>query len=879
MRMFPSIVDYKIEGYKPLVRIYGRDEDGKRRIKYVSGFEAYFATLEKDIYNVHDPRILRYENSPPSLYGEKCVKVVCNLPGDVAGKQQGMHYVKDNFPKSFEADVLFGTRVKIDGGISGIIEVPDRSFISKNDIKPSPTGKRIKLRVQYGDIETIGGSIQDAIDGKAQIPALTIYDNYTNEYVLFTTFQLNDNDIESIKAKIHDFWVTSFENLKKNFEVEKDTEKKIIMKKHIAYLEKNIQRILNSIKVKVIVSPDEAASLTAYLDYCCENRADVFAGWNYVAFDSIATINRMKELKLEYGRLSEIGEVYVRKGYDGSEPNIGGVVVMDLMDRYVGLQQAKPPHKKLDYIAKRELGIGKMIADGYALYNTDPIAYLAYNVVDVMLCVELDNCIHIVDFYVEIATLTSSNLDDTARVQYIDNLILQFVHGNYVLPTRAMIDAEKMSGAVVYLPTPGLHRNVLILDFKGMYPSIMKSLNISIETKDPNGDITAANGVKFSSKKIGVIPYILFTLEKKRDEFKALKKQAEIAHDDTAVHEYDLKQTAVKIISNAFYGVMGYKRFRLADRDVGDAVTSTGRMLSLNVKAFVESKGYKVIYGDTDSLFIEVKEVGMTYAGLKALGEKLCDEINVFLPTFVKDKFGVEKCYCKIEADAPYQTLVMLPKKTAKNEEEKMAKKRYAGYKYKDDGTTEFKVKGLEYVKGNTAEVTKYVQGHALKFVLDSTEISDVTTFLKDLHKQFFAYEIPMEQIGKPSSLGKSISEYENDNELVRAVEYSNRYFKKNYRPGYSFLLYYIEDANRINVIALDPGETFPRGYKVDMKKTWEKLVESPSETILASRGLVWEDVIQGLRTIPTEEIDAMFASDEDIKAMGILNAPIVKST
>lgn len=1229
MKIFTTHVDYKVSNYKPVVRIIGRGDDGKRVIKHVMGFEPHGFTKEQEIVGVNDARIVRYENSPPSLYGDKTVKFVCNIPADVSGKDEGVFYVKDNFKSLYETDVLFATRCKIDGKINGVIEVPERTFISKNDLKPSKA--KIPLRTQFIDIESIpSGTIKDVIDGKVEIPCFTVFDTYLNKYILFTTISLSQKDKETIKEKIHSFWVTSLENLKTQLSGEKDEEKHKILEKQVKYLERNLTRILNSINIDIITSPDEISNFNSYLYFLHENRPDIQAGWNSVDFDSPVILNRLKTLKLPFQQLSDVGNAFVSKS---GECNIEGLVLLDLMERYVGMQQATPSHKSLDYICKKELGIGKLIVGGHSLYTSDPLTFLAYNIVDVMLCVELDNLLHIIDFYVEVAILTNSNLSDMTRAQYIDNLILSFCNGMYVLPTRSTITSERMSGAVVYTPSPGLHKYVILLDFKGMYPSIMKTLNISPETKSPDGDIIAANGVRFSSKKIGIIPYILLTLESKREEYKKLMKEAEKAGDTFLSHEYDLKQSAVKIISNAFYGILGYKKFRLADRDVGDAVTSTGRSLSVAVKDYVESLDYKteVIYGDsvtkdtiiwiktkdgnifeekienlfkkvdcrdgekeydlledlqtltidkegksvwrpikyvmrhktdkqiikissgeynvsvtedhslmtykekkiepiktcdifneglmiikhipreninsknypkelyhfmglfigdgsfdvkcgeigrsihlscgfdvkeiiekvlkplqnmgyirtiwerkkgdvgfngniikimeefrdingkiipkwlfeeneenlsyflsgiyesdgyiskrtgsdnyviafcnckeniihdikillnfigiptsitksehnksgycvmgyrsnykwdfklhirnnfvfkekikyitnkkqeklnkikfisshidfnnrkmnlinagfdiinrikkedikysdyvydvevednhtffangflahnTDSLFIELKEKDVTYKRIKDVADELTNKINNYLPKLVKERFNADKCYCKIEADEPVHTMCMLPKKTVSdNETEQQAKKRYAKYIWKGEGKYEFKVKGLEYVKGNTAEITRYVQEKLLKYVLDSTDDKIISSFLRDLHTKFFNNELSIEYIGKPGYLRKNLLEYSSDLNIKRACEYSNHKLGKEFTKDSSFVLYYIKNGDT-DVLALNYAEPLPPEYKIDMKTTWEKLVESPTETILQARKLNWIEIISAL--------------------------------
>lgn len=857
MRFFPTHVDYKISSNVPVIRIVGRDENKKRVMKHVSGFYPYGYTKLGEEKGIHDPRIVRWEKSPPSLFGEETIRFVTRLPSDVSGPDENFHYVKDNFKTLYETDVLFATRCKIDGNINGIIETPSKTFINRKDIIQSLNTSKIPLRSQYIDIEAIGGSIKDVIAGKSTIPCFTIFDNYLNEYILYTTYDITPENEEKILNSIKEFWTSSFLSLKEKLSLETNPEKLKILQKQVNYLSSNLDRIL-SLKLSIRQFSTPQSMFSSYLDFNAENRPDIQSGWNSLKFDAPAIVNTLTTLGINPNRLSDMGKSYVSK--NSGECVIDGLVLLDLMDRYVGMQLSIPSHSSLDYISKKELGVGKIKFDTLNFSQSDIPKFLAYNVVDVMLCVELDNLLHITDFYVELAVLTNSNLSDSTRAQYIDNLILSHCNGKKVLPTRKSIESERMSGAIVYPPKPGLHRNVIILDFAGMYPSIMKSIHISPENKSKDGTITAANGVKFLSTSVGLIPEILFELQHKRDYFKSLKKEAAKAKNLSLENEYELKQYSLKVTSNAFYGVMGYKKFRLADRDVGDAVTSTGRALSLAIKAFVEGFGYIVIYGDTDSLFIEIPGT-VTYSELISIGESLVKKINEYLPKLMKEKFNTDTCYTSIEMDAPFKTLLMLPKKTkSKDEDEISAKKRYAGFKWESENSFYFKAKGVELIKGNTSESTKLIQEYLLKSILNNLPDNEIFSYLKDFHTKFFSNKLSSEYYGRPGSLRKELSEYSSDIPIKKACEFSNENLSKEYKKNSSFILYYISHGET-EVIALDDQEPVPPSYQIDLYSSWEKLVESPTETILMTRSINWSDIINETKDLKINEDDLLVSS------------------
>ena len=860
-------MDYIMQNNEPIIRLFGRDENNKRKISNVSNFESRFYIPYKDSLGLVDPRIKRFEAGPDALDGTKTITVISNSPKDVGGRNTSMMYLKDVASESFESDVLFTNRCKIDSKITGTINVPVKRFISKQEITPAKSSKKIQPRIQFGDIETkIVGTIQDTMKGKVPINALTIYDTLTNIYTLFTTLPITPDKLDTIKQEVINFWVESLDTLKSNLETEDNPEKLKVLKKQVDYLTANITRITTTFKVDLKIFPnDEPGMLKSYLSYQIQNRPDIMAGWNYDKFDATTIINRMRILKqslklseLDPSQLSEVGEAYAFK----NGVKIKGTVVMDLMERYVDMQQFPPSHKSLDYVSKKELGVGKLQVGGHDLYDKDPAKFLAYNVVDTMLCVELDKLLHIAEFYIEIANLTYSNLGDMARGRYVDNLILSFCNGKYALPSRAAKVGARMTGGMVYSPVPGLHKNVLILDFKGMYPSIMKSLNISPETKSPNGDIVAANGVRFSSKQTGIIPTLLLDLEQKRSDFKALLKQAKKDNNTALAHEYDLKQYAVKVISNTFYGVLGNEYFRLADRDVGDAVTSTGRKVSMAVKAFVEGLGYSVIYGDTDSIFVELS-ASLTYKELKETEAILEEKINEMLPPYLKSEFNTSNCYMSIEADPPFKTLLMLPKKTTSSsddEEEIQAKKRYSGWKWIDETHTEFIAKGLEIVKRNTAEITRFAQSQSLKLILEETDKDTIFDFLQKLHTDFFSGETEIGHIGKPGSINKPLDEYISPTFELKAALYSNNAFTKEYRQGSTFMVYHV--IANVEAIALDYGEQLPFGFELDLETSFQKLVIAPTETILATIGLKWNHIITNIDTSDEDPTDILDFSE-----------------
>lgn len=128
------------------------------------------------------------------------------------------------------------------------------------------------------------------------------------------------------------------------------------------------------------------------------------------------------------------------------------------------------------------------------------------------------------------------------------NLYLPRLHrGGYVAPNLPADGGLASPGGYVMDSKPGLYRHVLVLDFKSLYPSIIRTFCIDpmglIEgLQHPDHAIAGFRGAMFSRER-HFLPDLIATLWAARDRAKAASNKA-------------LSQ-AIKIIMNSFYGVLG----------------------------------------------------------------------------------------------------------------------------------------------------------------------------------------------------------------------------------------------------------------------------------------------------------------------------------
>jgi len=158
----------------------------------------------------------------------------------------------------------------------------------------------------------------------------------------------------------------------------------------------------------------------------------------------------------------------------------------------------------------------------------------------------------------------------------------------------------------------GLHENVGIFDFAGLYPAIMVAKNASHETKvrpgEESDDDIIGDGCRFKRNPIGLLPASVLELDELRDEYKAKRDEAGEKHGKTSneFRKWDDAQKTVKRLRATFYGLMAFKGFAWADIDIARTITKGGRDALMSIKEESEKLGYEVIYGHTDSIFVKM---------------------------------------------------------------------------------------------------------------------------------------------------------------------------------------------------------------------------------------------------------------------------------
>ena len=517
---------------------------------------------------------------------------------------------------------------------------------------------------------------------------------------------------------------------------------------------------------KAIVIPfrTEEDMLMKYLELYEMINPTIVTGWNIDYFDTPMLYNRIKRLlgKRHANRLSPIGECFwspYRKRYF-----MAGVSYLDYLSLYKNFTYSELDSYRLDSIAQRELGRGKIEYEGNLdiLFRDDIEKFIEYNLVDVELVVDFDKKLQFIDTARGICHAGHVPYEDFVySSKYLEGALLTYLkRKNIVAPNKpadrqermqALKDnnEEKFIGAYVKAPIVGKYEWIYDLDLTSLYPSIIMSINISPETKVGKivdwdaqkfikGEVDeyqigenwitrenlqklfekskysiASNGVMYRTDTPGCIPDILDLWFSQRVEFRKLEKQYGESGDKEKYAFYKKRQLVQKILLNSLYGVLGLPAFRFYDVDNATAVTTTGQTVIKSTADMTNIKYNKElgtpdadsnIYIDTDSVFFSAAPL----LDKRKPGWKDNDQETI--AGYVNDIAGEVQDYLNNFYDILAKKVFNIDKHRFEIKKEFVskagiwiAKKRYAQWIISDNGVAVDKldVKGLDVVRSS----------------------------------------------------------------------------------------------------------------------------------------------------------------------------------
>ncbi len=433
-----------------------------------------------------------------------------------------------------------------------------------------------------------------------------------------------------------------------------------------------------NIKTKITIAKDEVDLLDKFLIYVKIQKPSIITGWFSNMYDIPYLVKRLIQHGLFNDFLSfdsneyKISKPYFKEFAQGGRGvvyyiNVPMIYFIDYKELYEKFIPETPTSWGLDNIAKiNGLEFGKTEKMGY-LHIDDYKRFLSYIIRDVEILVKLEEKLKLITLLNSFNEIVPINLDKLMSTLYTvegylnlfawkENVLLPFTSGVKNIDPEENND-ESYTGAYVHTPDDGVHKNVVVLDFASLYPNIILTCSIDIQpVKKPtepvkythiNKELTGVRDVYFLQKDTLIRKMIRNILEM-RFYYKKLSKE----HPDNM--EYYNRQLNYKILANSIYGVFGTKYFTFYNTDVALSITSVGRYLIRSVIDYVDDKTWredingfkytfltKVVYGDTDSVFIEfifINPVIMDNEEVTLVcAERIREHVNNKIPDFLKE--------------------------------------------------------------------------------------------------------------------------------------------------------------------------------------------------------------------------------------------------
>jgi DNA polymerase, archaea type len=380
---------------------------------------------------------------------------------------------------------------------------------------------------------------------------------------------------------------------------------------------------------------DEKKIIEDFSDYIRTKDPDIISGYNIEGYDLRVIEKRANELgrSLKWGRDGTLLNGRRDQKYNKPIWEVTGRLIVDAW--WAVKMDLKPKQETLNAVSMQLLGgETKLDVDPRKMdeeWARDKDHVIEYCVRDAELSLRILNKLERVRKIMDLATVSKLPLEDVMKNRsslLIDSILIRAADraGVGVPMTRNFRDDEEaIEGGYVHEIEPGLYHWVCVLDFKSMYPSVIISRNICFTTLSPNGTIVSPNGVKFLDKtqREGLLPKILVHLMKERDETKKRMKGAK--NKDEELY-YDGLQQAIKILMNSFYGVFASSFYRFTDKNIGSAITAFAREKTKGIIQSLTGEGYRVIYSDTDSIFVKSPDEDLE--GAKAFGQHMADRFS-----------------------------------------------------------------------------------------------------------------------------------------------------------------------------------------------------------------------------------------------------------
>lgn len=776
-------------GY-PVVQLFGVSDGGDSVICRVSGFRPYFYASVHDLDGAAesvrsmglDVEIVeRYEPIGYQSKPSKMLRIIARDPKSVREIRDRVGEIP-SVKAVYETDILFKNRFLIDTGLGGMawVRVPD-----VERIEDRPTACCFD-----NNIEKMRSRRRLIVDVPVE--------------------ELAPEDLEST-APLR-FMAFDIECLPQNGEMPRPESSPVIlisMAFHPPYnglsdlvlVGKELSCEGHRCRPDVEGLADERELISRFVSVIDDYDPDIIAGYNSNEFDIPYLRERASRLgvKMDVGR---DGSTWLIKSIGGNRNvAVTGRVVVDLLPiirSSFSLKQYTLRNAAMELIGEEKRDVNPARMESIWLGGDGLDDLIDYSRRDAVLVMQLLLRLRLMDKYIALARASGTLLQDIVnggQSGMVESLLLRrFRSHSRVLPPKPdseesderFMDAEELKGGAVLPPVKGLVENVVILDYKSLYPTIMMAHNLCYSTvvteERPPEVVKSPSGGDFASPSVcrGIVPEILRELLEERTETKRLMKSA--GESERAF--LDAKQYALKILLNSFYGYSGYARARLYSLTLANAVTSFGRHNIMRTKEMIEEIGsiyivdgravlpgenpaggrrydLSVVYGDTDSVFVRISsDRSISPEEAELIGRKIAEVITSKLP---------EPMELVFEAFARRAIF--------------LAKKRYALWLFERDGSgwrDRIKVRGMETVRRDWCDLTSKTLKRCLELILKEGRVDDAVQHVREVIQRLRDMDIRrdrelLDDLVLTRRFTKDASSYRNKQPHIQLVEKMRR--------------------------------------------------------------------------------------------------------
>ncbi|WP_261817243.1 DNA polymerase II [Vibrio gallicus] len=529
---------------------------------------------------------------------------------------------------------------------------------------------------------------------------------------------------------------------------------------------------------------DEKALLQSLVNWFDQFDPDIIIGWNVIGFDMRLLLERAKEqgVRFSIGRGQQQGRYWQTAQNQNGFINIPGRVVIDGID---GLKSATYSFDSwsLENVSRELLQQGKAIRNPTDrmdeinhMFHHDKLALAKYNFQDCVLVTRIFEHTHLLDYLIERAKLTGLSLDRLGgSVAAFSNLYLPRLHrSGYVAPNLVSENWIASPGGFVMDSQPGLYDSVLVLDFKSLYPAIIRSFLI-----DPMGLIEGLK-VEIGNNDNQAVPgFRKAQFHRYKHHLPQLIEQLWQARDRAKQKNDVAFSTAIKIIMNSFYGVLGSSGCRFFDTRLASSITLRGHEIMKTTRKLIEDQGYEVIYGDTDSTFVSLKD-SCSKQQADQIGNALVTHINLWWKEHLRQEYNL-KSQLELEYETHFNRFFMPTIRGS----ETGSKKRYAGLIIRDDDRRII-FKGLESARSDWTALAQQFQLQLYTLIFDdkdpteyvmqtveaieSGHFDDKLVYRKRLRRRLHEYQKNIPPQVRAARLADEIN-----HKLGRPLQYQNR--------------------------------------------------------------------------------------------------------